>query len=359
MTNPKQTTPLLTRRRLLQLSGLTAATALVGCSSDDTTSVAPPTTTATSPTTPPPTTSPPTTTEVTPMPDFVRTPEERFEGLVGFDYQPHYLHTPEGLRLHYLDEGPGDAGVALLLHGEPTWSYLYRNVIPTLAGAGYRCIAPDHIGFGKSDKVIEDDWYTLDAHVATLQHVIEELELTDITLVCQDWGGPNGLITAVDLPDRFQRLVVLNTWLHHDDYLYTDRLIEWNTLSQTPGFDFGVVGFQMAPWSVDEAPTLHTAYAAPFTDEASKTGARRWPWMLPFAQPEAGGADRQAAAYAALADWDGPVNVIFGDSDDVFTADWGRQFADHLGATLDLLPGVGHFAQETGPLVAELILDRT
>jgi len=292
------------------------------------------------------------------MPEFIRTPDERFEGLVGFDYQPHYLRTADGLRLHYLDEGPGDAGVALLLHGEPTWSYLYRNVIPTLAGAGYRCIAPDHIGFGKSDKVIEDDWYTLDAHVATLQGVIEELDLADITLVCQDWGGPNGLITAVDLPDRFRRLVVLNTWLHHDDYEYTDRLIEWNTLSQTPGFDFGVVGYQMAPWSVDEADTLHAAYAAPFTDEASKTGARRWPWMLPFAEPEAGGATRQAAAYAALADWDGPVNVIFGDSDDVFTAAWGRRFADHLGATLDLLADVGHFPQETGPLLAELILER-
>ncbi|HAS09749.1 MAG TPA: hypothetical protein DCS55_04400, partial [Acidimicrobiaceae bacterium] len=239
-----------------------------------------------------------------------------------------------------------------------TWSYLYRNVIPTLAAAGYRCIAPDHIGFGKSDKVTEDDWYTLDAHVTTLQDFIQELDLTQITLLCQDWGGPNGLITAVDLPDRFQRLVVMNTWLHHDDYEYTDQLRNWNTLSQTPGFDFGVVGFQMAPWSVDEAPTLQAAYAAPFTDEASKTGARRWPWMLPFAEPEAGGADRQAAAHAALADWDGPVNVIFGDSDGVFTAEWGQQFADHLGATFDLLPGVGHFVQETGPLVAELILER-
>ena len=371
MTDPVTPHPDLTRRRLLQLAGLAGASAIVGACGDDASPDAAPTTTTapppspttlppstSPPTTPPPTTTPPTTTEVPRMPEFIRTPDERFEGLVGFDYQPHYLRTADGLRLHYLDEGPGDAGVALLLHGEPTWSYLYRNVIPTLAGAGYRCIAPDHIGFGKSDKVIEDDWYTLDAHVATLHGVIEELDLTEITLVCQDWGGPNGLITAVDLPDRFRRLVVLNTWLHHDDYEYTDRLIEWNTLSQTPGFDFGVVGYQMAPWSVDEADTLHAAYAAPFTDEASKTGARRWPWMLPFAEPEAGGATRQAAAYAALADWDGPVNVIFGDSDDVFTAAWGRRFADHLGATLDLLADVGHFPQETGPLLAELILER-
>ncbi len=323
---------------------------LVGCSGDDnafTTSsgVSNPATTSTA--------SP------LPTPDFVRTPEGRFEGLVGFGYEPNYLVTAEGLRLHYLDEGSGAAGVALLLHGEPTWCYLYRNVIPTLAAAGYRCIAPDHIGFGKSDKVTEDDWYTLDAHVATLQGIVEELDLAEITLVCQDWGGPNGLITAVDLPDRFERLVVLNTWLHHDGYEYSPHLIDWNMFSQNPEFDFGLVGFQMAPWSVDEPPTLHAAYAAPFTDLASKTGARRWPWMLPFAEPEAGGADRQAAAYAALADSDIPTHVIFGDSDRAFTAESGEKFADHLGATLDLLPGVGHFVQETGPLLAALILERS
>ena len=258
----------LSRRSLLQLGGVAGATALLGCSGDE--RATPRTTTTTSSTS-----SSSSTTSLPPTPEFVRTPGDRFGGLLGFDYQPHYLQTADGLRVHYLDEGPGDAGVALLLHGEPTWCYLYRNVIPTLAAAGYRCIAPDHIGFGKSDKVTEDDWYTLDAHVATLQGVIEELDLTDITLVCQDWGGPNGLITAIDLPDRFERLVVLNTWLHHDGYEYSPHLVDWNTLSQNPEFDFGLVGFQMAPWSVDEAPTLHAAYAAPFIDHASRTGARR------------------------------------------------------------------------------------
>jgi haloalkane dehalogenase len=341
----------LGRRRLLQLGGAAGLAALVGCANNEESS--------TSATDLPSTSTSTTTTAVPATPEFVRTPEDRFEGLVGFDYEPHYINTAEGLRLHYLDEGSGDAGVALLLHGEPTWCYLYRNVIPTLAAAGFRCIAPDHIGFGKSDKVTDDDWYTLDAHVATLHGVIEDLDLSQITLVCQDWGGPNGLITAVDLPDRFRRLVVLNTWLHHDGYEYSEHLVNWNTLSQNPEFDFGVVGYQMAPWSVDEAPTLHAAYAAPFTDHASKTGARRWPWMLPFAEPEAGGADRQATAYAALANTDVPTHVIFGDSDRAFTAEWGAEFAGHLGATFDLLPGVGHFVQETGPLVAELILQRS
>jgi len=340
----------LSRRRLIQLGALAGVATLAGCPSEGDTTAPSPAGRDRS--------STPTTVDPA-MPAFMRTPDQRFVGLVGFDYQPHYLRTAEGLRLHYLDEGPGEKGVALLLHGEPTWCYLYRNVIPTLARAGYRCIAPDHIGFGKSDKVTEDDWYTLDAHVATLQGLIEELGLNRIMLVCQDWGGPNGLITAVDLPDRFERLIVLNTWLHHDGYEYTDHLITWNKLSQNPEFDFGVVGYQMAPWSVDEAPTLHAAYAAPFTDLASKTGARRWPWMLPFAEPAAGGADRQAAAYAALADSETPTNVIFGDSDGAFTAEWGREFANHLGATFDLLPGVGHFVQETGSRVAELILERT
>jgi haloalkane dehalogenase len=345
----RETQALLSRRYLLELGGTAALAALAGCSNEQTEESAP--TTAESSTT--------TTTSATPAtPAFLRTPEERFQGLVGFDYEPNYLDTAEGLRLHYLDEGSGDTGVALLLHGEPTWSYLYRNVIPTLAGAGYRCIAPDHIGFGRSDKVTEDDWYTLDAHVATLQGVIEKLDLTDITLVCQDWGGPNGLITAVDLSDRFRRLVVLNTWLHHDGYEYSQHLVDWNSFSQDPAFDFGLVGYQMAPWSVDDATTLHAAYSAPFTDLASKTGARRWPWMLPFAEPEAGGATRQAAAYAALADSDIPAHVIFGDSDQAFSAEWGEEFANHLDATFDLLPGVGHFVQEVGPPLAELILER-
>ena len=141
-----------------------------------------------------------------------RTPDARFATLKNFPFAPHYAEI-NGLRMHYLDEGSGTAGTMLLLHGEPTWSFLYRNLIPTFTAAGYRIIAPDMIGFGRSDKVTDESWYTLDAHVGMLRGLIERLDLRNVTLVCQDWGGPIGLVNATEMPERFSRLVILNTWL--------------------------------------------------------------------------------------------------------------------------------------------------
>lgn len=292
-------------------------------------------------------------------PPAYRTPDERFDNLRGYAFSPRYEEI-DGLRMHYLDEGTADAGTMLLLHGEPSWSFLYRNVIPTLVAGGYRCIAPDMIGFGRSDKVTDPDWYTLDAHVAMLRGLVDTLDLQEVTLVCQDWGGPIGLVNAVDAPDRFARLVILNTWLHRSDFPYTPALLAWHEQSAT--IDFSALN--SLPWlagSPDPAEIIEAGYRAPFppnTPEA-QVGAHRWPWMLPFANPIEGGAARQEAAYNTLARWAKPAHVIFGELDLVFPPSWGEEFASHIpGATFDVVEGAGHMVQETGARLAELILSR-
>jgi haloalkane dehalogenase len=285
-----------------------------------------------------------------------RTAEARFEGLASFPFEPHHAEL-HGLRMHYLDEGAAERGTMLLLHGEPTWSYLYRHVIPPLVAAGFRTIAPDMIGFGRSDKVTDPEWYTLEAHVTMLRALIDHLDLEDITLVCQDWGGPYGLVNATDTPGRFARLVILNTWLHHDGYEYTPALRQWHEISRSVDFSTMHGGFALP--SADPIDSLQHAYRAPFDSPESQTGAYRWPWMLPFAHPVEGGADRQAEAFEKLARWDRPAHVIFGDSDAVFTPEWGRAFAAHIpDASFDLIEGAGHMVQEAGPRLAEVILRR-
>lgn len=288
-------------------------------------------------------------------PPLHRTPEARFANLQGYPFAPNYAEF-DGLRMHYLDEGSGVAGVMLLLHGEPTWSFLYRNLIPTFTAAGYRIIAPDMIGFGRSDKVTDEAWYTLDAHVAMLRRLIEQLDLQETTLVCQDWGGPIGLINATDMPERFRRLIILNTWLHHEGYAYTDALRAWNQMA--PQVDFAQMGGAPFAGGPDSLEVIRAGYGAPFEGKETQAGARRWPWMLPFMNPVEGGAARQAKAYAALATWGSPAHVIFGDSDAVFSVDWGKAFAAHIpGATFDSIAG-GHMVQEVGRPLAELILRR-
>ena len=158
--------------------------------------------------------------------EIFRSPDSSFENISDFPYLPNYLEWG-GLRTHYIDEGPKDGPVALLIHGEPTWSYLYRKMIPPLIKAGFRCVAPDHIGFGKSDKILQDDWYIIDKHIDRLAVFIEKLNLLNITLFVQDWGGPIGLINAVQTPKRFKNLVILNTWLHHDTFQYSPGIIAW------------------------------------------------------------------------------------------------------------------------------------
>ena len=164
----------------------------------------------------------------------LRTPDENFADLANFPYEPHYVEV-DGLRMHYIDEGPADAAVALMLHGMPTWSYLYRSIIPPMLAAGYRCIAPDHIGFGRSDKVTDPGWYDIARHTANMSLLIESLDLRDVTMFVQDWGGPIGLAQVATMPERFSRLVIMNTWLHHDGYEYTAAIQNWITQNQPGG----------------------------------------------------------------------------------------------------------------------------
>jgi haloalkane dehalogenase len=295
--------------------------------------------------------------------DVLRTPEARFDGL-DFAFAPHWLDW-NGIRLHYVDEGPGAAGTALLVHGEPTWSYLYRRMIPPLVAAGYRCIAPDHVGFGKSDKVAADGWYVIERHCEALRFLLDRLDLERILLVCQDWGGPIGLRQAVDQPGRFARLAILNTWLHHEGFVYTDGIRAWRAAATDPaqlGGDMPcgrIVAGSLRRPGHDKA-RVAAAYDAPFPDASFKAGARRFPFCIPFAEPEAGNAREQARCFAALERWQGPVHLLFGDADPVFPAASGEAWAKHIpGATFQTIPGAGHFLQEeAGPEIAAAILAR-
>ncbi|MBY0400802.1 alpha/beta fold hydrolase, partial [Myxococcota bacterium] len=283
-------------------------------------------------------------------PTFVRTPDAAFRDLPGFSFAPHYLDW-QGLRVHHLDEGPRDAPVMLLLHGEPTWSHLYRDVIPRLVAAGYRCVAPDLVGFGRSDKVTDDAWYVVERHCERLRFLIEGLDLRRIHLVCQDWGGPTGLRQAVDLPDRFARLFVANTWLHHDGFDYSPAIRGWRAAALDPaklGGDMPVgriVAGSLRRPGHDRA-AIARAFDAPFAGPESKAGARRFPFCIPFAEPEAGNAADQRRCFEALKRYPHPIHFVFGDADEIFPWTWAERWHALVpGSTLDRIPGAGHFVQ--------------
>jgi haloalkane dehalogenase len=319
---------------------------------------------------------------------FLRTPDANFTDLPEFPWTPHY-HLFEGLRLHYIDEGPRDAPVALLMHGMPTWCFLNRRIIAPLLAAGYRCIAADHIGFGRSDKVVDDGWYSIERHVRAHHGLIEALDLRHITLFCQDWGGPIGLAQAANLPDRFARLVIMNTWLHHREYEYTPALRQWNAQWQDGGMFathvperlsigwfmlaalrklqpaqmIGLIQNGVHPEISPELDAIRRGYDAPFAGlgRAGHAGPRRFPLSLPFYDPVGGAAALQARWYAELLGWTRPVHFIWGGSDDVFTEQWGRLWASRCPqATFDFIPETGHFLQENaGAQIAQRFLDRT
>ncbi len=283
--------------------------------------------------------------------------DDRFADLPGYPFAPHYREW-NGLRLHHLDEGPADADadadapVFLLVHGEPTWSYLYRNWIPPLVAAGYRCIAPDHPGFGRSDKPTDDTWYVIERHIEALRHLIDTLDLRRIHLVVQDWGGPTGLRQLCDQPERFERVFILNTWLHHEGFEYGEGIRWWRQAALDPaqlGGDMPtgrIVANSCRRDGHDRAALTH-AYDAPFPDAASKAGARRFPFCIPFGEPVAGNAVDQERCFRALPSLSVPKHLIWGDADNVFTWDWAERWHALLpGSTLDRVPGAGHFVQE-------------
>ncbi len=245
----------------------------------------------------------------------LRTPDDRFADLPGFDFAPHYVEVDDGaggrLRVHHLDEGPPDGEVVLLLHGEPSWSFLYRHMIPVLAGAGLRCVAPDLVGFGRSDKPAERSDYSYARHVEWMRAaLLDELDLHDVTLVGQDWGGLIGLRVAAENPDRFARIVVANTGLPTGDRTPTDAFLAWQRFSQETE-DFPVGGIVNGGCTTQLGPEVIAAYDAPFPDDSYKAGARSFPILVPTSpddpaaarQPRrvgGAGAVGQAAAHRLL-----------------------------------------------------------
>lgn len=303
----------------------------------------------------------------------LRTPDSRFEGLPGFPFAPRYAELGIGgerMRMHYLDEGVGSRGTILMVHGMPTWSYLYRRMIPPLVAAGFRCVAPDHFGFGGSDKVAEDSWYSIGRHQEALGAFIEALDLQHLTLACQDWGGPIGLRQVVAMPHRFDRLLIMNTWLHHQGYTYTDNIRTWQRMWQPGGalLQAQACGLVMQNYIIrfpseagrDLGPEEQfAAYEAPFPDAAYKAGPRRFPLSIPIDDPSVGNAAVQEADFRSLQGWGKPAHLIWGSRDLVFTEEWGRSWAAMIpGATFDAVPA-GHFLQEThGEEVAAAFLRR-
>jgi haloalkane dehalogenase len=282
--------------------------------------------------------------------DILRTPDDRFADLPGYPFAPNYVDVNDDdatLRVHYVDEGPKDAAPVLLLHGEPSWSFLYRKMIPVITDAGYRAVAPDLVGFGRSDKPAERTDYTYARHVAWMHSVVEALDLHGATLFGQDWGGLVGLRVAAEDPDRFARIVVGNTGLPTGDRKPSDAFLTWQKVSQeTPEFPVG--RFVAGGCRTKLTPEIITAYDAPFPDETYKEGARQFPLLVPTS-PDDPAADANRRAWEVFGAWDKPFLTAFSDSDPI-TGGGERPFQKLIpgaqGREHVTIKGAGHFLQE-------------
>ncbi len=242
----------------------------------------------------------------------LKAPLDRFENLEGYDFQPNYLEVEAGLQMHYLDEGDKSKPVILLLHGEPSWSYLYRKMIPKLS-THFRVIAPDLIGFGKSDKFTEKSDYTYQKHLSWVSQLVKELALTEITLFCQDWGGLLGLRMVAENPDLFSHVVAANTFLPTGEREMPESFIKWREFSQKhPAFDIGRV-IDMGT-SKDLSDEVLRAYNAPFPDEEYKAAARIFPMLVP-AEADDPESLKNKEAWKSLMKFEKPFLTIFGDED--------------------------------------------
>jgi len=287
----------------------------------------------------------------------VRTPDERFVNLPGYEFAPHYVEI-DGLRMHYVDEGPADADPVLLLHGEPSWSYLYRKMIPPLAAAGHRVIAPDLIGFGKSDKPTSIDDYSYAGHVEWMRQFIETLDLHDITLFGQDWGSLIGLRIAAENEHRIARIAIGNGALPTGDQQMSNAFLEWREFAITnPKFDIGGL-FQRATIS-DLSDEVVAAYDAPFPDEDYKAGARAFPNLVPTT-PDDPASESNRRAWAILMSWTKPFLTTFSDKDPILGG--GERVFKKLvpGAARQphvIIEGAGHFLQEDkGEELSEVLI---
>lgn len=294
----------------------------------------------------------------------LRTPDDRFADLPHFPYTPRYVDIDDTaggrLRVAYLDEGPRDAEVVLLMHGEPSWSFLYRKVIPVLLDSGLRVVAPDLVGFGRSDKPADAADYTYDRHVAWMRSaLIDTLELSAVTLVAQDWGGLVGLRLVAGDPDRFSRVVVANSGLPTGDQPMSDAFMAWQRYSQeTPEFDVGAI---VSGGCRHKLPAdVVAAYDAPFPDDSYKAGARVFPTLVPT-RPDDPAAEANRRAWEVLSSWTKPFLTAFSDSDPV-TGGGDRVFRKLVpgaaGQAHVTLEGGGHFLQEdVGPRLGQVITE--
>lgn len=290
--------------------------------------------------------------------DVLRTPDERFSNLPGFPFAPRYIEI-QGLRMHYVDQGPRDGEPVLLLHGEPSWSYLYRKMIPVLVKAGLRAVAPDFFGFGRSDKPANRDDYSYQFHVDTLWEFVQALDLRGITLVGQDWGGLIGLRVAAEHPERFARIVAANTFLPTGDRPPGEAFLRWQRFSQeAPELP---IGFIISRGCVSELPPeVVAAYEAPFPDERYKAGARAFPLLVPT-RPDDPASEANRRAWAVLERWEKPFLTAFSDSDPI-TRGADAVFRARVPGAREqphvTIEAAGHFLQEDkGEELARVIVE--
>jgi len=293
----------------------------------------------------------------------LRTPDDRFEDLTEYPFSPKYknIQDSEGntLRIQYVDEGPRDTDPVLFMHGEPSWSYLYRKMIPVVTAAGYRAVAPDLVGFGKSDKPAARGDYTCERHVEWINTWFETINLRRVTLVCQDWGGIIGLRLVANHPDCFSRVVVANTGLPTGDRPMSEAFLNWRKFSiEVPNFDVGAIIMMGCQKALSEDTIA--AYNAPFPDDTYKEGARIFPSLVPISLDEpAAVANRKA--WEVLAQFDKPFVTMFSDSDPITSGGdviFQHKIPGAQNRTHITIEGGGHFLQEDcGKAFAQRVLD--
>jgi haloalkane dehalogenase len=296
--------------------------------------------------------------------DALRTPDARFDGLPGFDFAPHYAevagHDGGSLRVHYLDEGPADAPTVILMHGEPSWCYLYRHMIPVLTAAGLRAVAPDLVGFGRTDKPTQLEDYTYARHVEWMRSLLfDALDLHEVTLVGQDWGGLIGLRLVAEHPERVARVVAANTFLPTGDGQPSEAFLNWRRFSQeVDPFPAGtIVNFGC---TTELAPEVVAAYDAPFPDSTYVAGARQFPLLVPIS-PDDPAAAANRAAWKVLERFDKPFLCAFSDGDPIMRGLDGpllERIPGAAGQPHTTIAGGGHFLQEDrGSELAQLVVD--
>lgn len=286
--------------------------------------------------------------------DAYRTPDERFDRLPDFPWQPHYRDV-DGLRLAHIDEGDGSPVV--MWHGEPTWSFLWRKVLPPIRDAGNRVILPDLAGFGRSDKPRDFDWYSYDRHCEVAATLLEDLDLRDATFVVHDWGGPIGLRLAVEHPDRVSRLVITDTGLFTGHQKMSDAWITFRDFVERTE-DLPISLLVRNACKTDPGDEIAAAYDAPFPEPAAKQGTRAFPLMLPT-EPTAPGGEAGQRVLDALKSDERPKLVLWADSDPIISLKTGERFAAALNTEIDhVIPDASHFLQEDqGELIGRHIAD--